>query len=85
MTMLERLTKVFREADDFCQAFNEQRKAGLADSGAVPRGPKPRLAVSKIITLLLVLHSSRFKYLKNFYHGVARPLLRPYFSGMPCY
>src|SRR5215467_12289302 len=83
--MLERLTEVFCEIDDFCQAFDAQRQAYLLGSGASPRGPKPGLSVSEIITLLLVLHSSRFKYLKNFYRGVAMPLLRPYFPAMPCY
>ena len=83
--MLERLTEVFCEVDDFCQAFEAQRQAYLLGSGATPRGPQPGLAVSEIITLLLVLHSSRFKYLKNFYQGLALPLLRQCFPGMPCY
>jgi hypothetical protein len=83
--MLERLTEVFCAVDDFCQAFEAQRQACLLGSGAPPRGPKPGLSVSEIITLLLVLHSSRFKYLKNFYQGVAMPLLRPCFPGLPCY
>jgi hypothetical protein len=83
--MLARLTEVFYEVDDFCKAFEEQWQTYLLGSGAAPRGPKPGLAVSEIITLLLVLHSSRFKYLKNFYQDVAIPLLRPYFPGMPCY
>jgi Transposase DDE domain len=83
--MLDRLTEVFCEVDDFCQAFDEQWQAYLLGSAAAPRGPQPGLAVSEIITLLLVLHSVRFKYLKNFYQGFAMPLLRPYFPGMPCY
>jgi hypothetical protein len=62
--------------DDFCQGFEEQWQAYLIGSGAAPRGPQPGLSVSEIITLLLVLHSSRFKYLKNFYQGLAMPLLR---------
>ncbi|MBV8361940.1 MAG: IS982 family transposase [Deltaproteobacteria bacterium] len=41
--------------------------------------------MSEIITLLLVLHSGGFKYLKNFYQRVALPMLRPYFPGLPCY
>src|SRR6516162_8924774 len=83
--MLERLTEVFCEVDDFCQAFETQWQSYLLGSGAPPRGPQPGLAVSEIITLILVLHSSRFKYLKNFYQGVAIPMLRQYFPGMPCY
>jgi hypothetical protein len=83
--MLDRLTEIFCEVDDFCQAFDAQWQAYLRVSGAAPRGPKPGLAVSEIITLLLVLHSYRFKYLKNFYHGFAMALLRPCFPGMPCH
>jgi hypothetical protein len=83
--MLERLTEVFCAVDDFCQAFEAQWKPYLLDSGATPRGPKPGLAVSAISTLLLVWHSSRFKYLKNFYHGFAAPFLRQCFPGMPGY
>jgi Transposase DDE domain len=83
--MLDRLTEVFCEVDDFCQAFEEQWKAYLIGSVAAPRGPQPGLSVSEIITLLLVLHSSGFKYLKNFYNGFATSFLRQCFPGMPCY
>lgn len=83
--MLERLTEVFCEVDDFCQAFEAQRQTSLLGNGAAPRGPQSGLTVSEIITLLLVLHSSGFKYLKNFYQGFALPMLRQCFPGMPCY
>jgi hypothetical protein len=43
------------------------------------------LAESEIITLLLVLHSSGFKYLKNYYNSPMGEVLRRYFPGMPCY
>ena len=61
MTMLDRLTEVFCEVDDFCQAFEEQWQPYLIGLRAAPRGPRPGLSVSEIITLLLVLHSSRCK------------------------
>ena len=83
--MLERLTEVFCEVDDFCQAFETQWQSYLLGSGAPPREPQPGLSVSEIITLLLVLHSSGFKYLKHFYQGFALPVLRQWFPGMPCY
>jgi hypothetical protein len=54
--MLDRLTEVFCEVDDFCQAFEAHWQAYLLGIGAAPRGPKPGLSVSEIITLLLVLH-----------------------------
>jgi hypothetical protein len=83
--MLERLTEVLCEIDDFCQTFEAQWQTYPLGTEAVPREPKPGLSVSEIITLLPVLHSFRFKYLKNFYQGIAMPLLRPCFPGLPCY
>src|SRR5215217_6199328 len=73
--MLDRIVEVFCEVDDFCKAFVPQWEASLLGTGGpAPRGPQPRLSSSEIITLLLVHHSSGFKYLKSFYHGFAEPL-----------
>ena len=84
--MLDRIVEVFCEVDDFCQAFLPQWEAFLiGPGGPAPRGPQPGLSPSEIITLLLVHHSSGFKYLKSFDHGFAEPLLRGSFPGMPCY
>jgi Transposase DDE domain len=83
--MLDRLVEVFCEVDDFCKAFEVQWKAHLIGSGEKLRGPEPGLCDSEIITLLLVLHSSGYKYLKNFYNGPTGEILRRYFRGMPCY
>jgi hypothetical protein len=82
--MLDRIVEVFCAVDDFCKAFLPQWEASLLSTGGTaPRGPEPSLSTSEIITLLLVLHSSGFKYLKSFYHGFAEPLLRGSFPGMP--
>jgi hypothetical protein len=84
--MLDRLVEVFCEVDDFCKAFEGQWKAHLIAGGNKPRGPEPGLCDSEIITLLLMLHSSGYKYLKNFYNGPLGELLRrSYFQDMPCY
>jgi Transposase DDE domain len=85
MNMLERLVETFCEVDDFCQAFVPQWEAYLIGTGAAPRGPEPGLCVSEIITILLMLHGSRCKYLKSFYQGVMGDVLRQYFPHMPCY
>src|SRR5215470_9581299 len=83
--MLERLVETFCAVDDFCQAFVPQWTAYLIGNGTAPRGPKPGLSVSEIMTILLVLHDSRCKYLKSFYNGVTGEVLRRYFPQMPCY
>lgn len=85
VTMLDRLVEVFCEVDDFCNAFQPQWEAHLIGNGEKPRGPDPGLSDSEIITLLLALHSSGFKYLKNFYNSPMGEMLRRYFPGMPCY
>jgi hypothetical protein len=83
--MFDRLEEIFCGVDDFCKAFEEQWDAYLIGCGATPRGPEPGLCESEIITLLLALHSSGYKYLKNFYNGPMGAVLRRYFPGMPCY
>ena len=83
--MLDRLVEAFCEVDDFCQAFQPQWETHQLDGSYKSRGPKPGLADSEILTLLLVLHSSGFKYLKNFYNSPMGEVLRRYFPGMPCY
>jgi hypothetical protein len=83
--MLDRLVEVFCEVDDFCKAFQSQWAAHQIARSYQPHGPKPGLADSELITLLLMLHSSGFKYLKNFYNSPMGEVLRHYFPGMPCY
>jgi hypothetical protein len=85
VNMLERLVETFCAVDDFCKAFLPQWEAYLIRNGTAPRGPEPGLCVSEIITILLMLHGSRFKYLKSFYNGVTGEVLRRYFPAMPCY
>jgi len=82
--MWDRLVEVFCEVDDFCKAFQPQWQAHQIATSYKPRGPKSSLADSELITLLLMLHSSGFKYLKNFYNSPMGEVLRHYFPGMPC-
>jgi len=83
VTMLDRLVEIFCEVDDFCKAFQDVFESHLIGNGRGSRGPDPGLADAEIITLLLVLHSSGFKYLKNFYNSPMGEVLRRYFPGMP--
>jgi hypothetical protein len=85
VTMLDQLEEVFCAVDDFCKGFQPQWEAHLIGGGNKPRGPEPGLCDSEIIVLLLVLHSSGYKYLKNFYNGPMGEVLRRYFPDMPCY
>jgi hypothetical protein len=63
--MLDRIVEVFREVDDFCQAFVPQWEASLLGTG----GPPPDLSTREIITLTRV--KSRW-ILRMFYSAFRR-------------
>src|SRR4051812_50229552 len=68
--MLDRIVEVFREVDDFCQAFVPQWEASLLGTGGLPpRGPQPDLPTREIITLTRV--KSRW-ILRMFYPAFRR-------------
>jgi hypothetical protein len=46
--------------------FLPQWEIYLIRNGTAPHGPEPGLFISEIITILLMLHDSRFEYLKSF-------------------
>jgi hypothetical protein len=73
--------ETFCAVDDFCKAFLLQWEAYLIGNGSAPRGPKPGLCVSEIITILLMLHGSGSKYLKSFYNGVVGEVQRAIFPA----
>jgi len=83
--MLDRLVELYCEIDDFYKEFEVQWAPHLIGSDTTPRGPEPGLSPSEIITLLIILHSSKYKYLKSFYNGFAFPYLKVCFPGMPSY
>ena len=67
--MFDRLLEHFCQFDDFCQAFEPRWEARLlpeAAPSARHQGPKPGLADSEIITILVLYHSSHFKNFKTF-------------------
>lgn len=37
------------------------------------------------MALLVLYHGSHYRHLKSFYNGIALPLLKRYFPGLPCY
>jgi hypothetical protein len=78
---VKRLVETFCAVDDFCKAFLLQWEAYLIGNGSAPRGPKPGLCVSEIITILLMLHGSGSKYLKSFYNGVVGEVQRAIFPA----
>src|SRR3954462_5471491 len=83
--MLDRIVEVFCEVDDFCQAFLPQWEAFLlGPGGPAPRGPHVDQRDHHAAA-----HSSGFKHLKSFYHGLAErlatfPACRATSTSSPC-
>ena len=80
--MLDRIVEVFCEVDDFCEAFRPQWRTSLLGTGEpAPRGPRPGLSTSEIITLLLP--QFRLQISQELPSRLRRAA--GYFPGMPCY
>ena len=70
----------------FARLFFPQFEAyQLSEGESWKRGPDPGLSESEIMTILIMYHGSHFRHLKSFYNGVALPMLKKYFPGMPSY
>jgi hypothetical protein len=84
--MLDRLTEIFCEIDDYCKAFLPQWAARQLSAGqSWERGPECGLSASEIMTIVVLYHGARYRYFKNFYEGVALVLLKRHFPGLPSY
>lgn len=65
--------------------FPQREACQLSDGKTWERGPECGLAESEIMAVLVMYHGSHFRHLKSFYNGVALPMLKKYFPGLPCY
>jgi Transposase DDE domain len=48
-------------------------------------GPSSGLAISEVMTILILFQSSRVRDFKNFYLGLLCPYYKSYFPKLPCY
>ena len=86
MDIANQLTSIFCEIDDFCKQLDELMKHKLlASPHAGARGPTPGLAVSEIMTLLIMFHHIRYRDFKTFYTGFVQVYWRAYFPKLPSY
>ena len=87
MDTVDQLTGIFSEIDDFCKEFDETIKHYLLPSNKPeqkPRGRRPGLSLSEIMTILIMFHQIRFRDFKTFYGFVARYWQKE-FPGLPGY
>jgi IS5 family transposase len=67
--MIEKLTELFCDVDDFCQSFMPQWQRQLIESGEKKRRRCSQMSSSEIITIIILFHLSGFRNFKQFYRG----------------
>ena len=80
------LTDIFCQIDDFCNTLDAYTQDYML-TGPMKgkRGPSCGLAVSEIMTILLMFQSSRMRDFKNFYTGLLSLYYKGHFPQLPCY
>jgi len=86
MEYTHQLVAIFCEIDDFCKELETyfQHKLLTGPSGG-KRGPSCGLAVSEMMTLLILFQSSHFRTFKHFYESIVLKYWKNYFPCLPSY
>jgi len=62
------LTEIFYHVDNFCKEYEKKLKEiSLNDCNVNRRGPKQRLSMSEILTIVIYFHHSKFRTFKDYY------------------
>ena len=62
------LTEVFYHVDNFCKEYEKHlQKIQLKSCDQSKRGPKQKLCLSEIMTIVIYFHHSKFRTFKNYY------------------
>mgnify|MGYP003382051672 CR=1 FL=1 len=77
------LLNLFVAVDDFCQTLTQELPA-YPPKGHRP-GPKPRLAVSEVMTIIIYFHTSRYRDFKTYYTEYVQRHLRGEFPNLVSY
>lgn len=83
---VHQLIGIFVEMDEFCKELDNYCKHYML-TGPAPgkRGPACGLAISEIMTILVMFQMSRFRDFKNFYIGFLCVYYKRDFPNLPCY
>lgn len=86
MEITNQLVAIFCEVDDFCKELDEHCKHKLLTGPSKgKRGPAANLAMSEIMTILIMFHQVRFRDFKTFYTGFLGVYWHHYFPKLPSY
>lgn len=83
---INQLIVIFCEIDDFCKELDQYSKHRLLSGPHKgERGPDGGLAISEIMTILVMFQMAKFRNFKTFYEGFLKMYWRHYFPYMPSY
>lgn len=83
---MHQLTDIFCQLDDFCNTLDDHTQDYML-TGPMrgKRGPSSGLAISEVMTILVMFQRSRVRDFKNFYLGLLCRYYKSYFPKIPCY
>lgn len=79
------LIELFTDVDDFYKCFEPWLIQQQLGAGGKKRGPKPSLAASEIMTLIIYFHMSHYRTFKHYYLKHVKKQLRAEFPGLVGY
>ncbi len=83
---IRQLVGIFCQIDDFCKELDQYSEHYLLTGPTQgKRGPVGGLAISEIMTILVMFQMSKFRDFKNFYAGFLAVYHKNYFPRMPSY
>ncbi len=86
MNLSHQLTSIFCQLDDFCKDFNNYcQHYFLPGSTKKHRGLICCLAISEVMTILVMFQLIRFRDFKTFYCGYVQHYLKNDFPNLPSY
>lgn len=79
------LDELFCNVDDFCLATENWISQQYLPQAAKRRGPKPRLSISEVMTIIIWFHMSHYRDFKSYYNDHVCKYLRAEFPDLVSY
>lgn len=83
--MIDQLISTFCRIDDFCIIYQKQLQSKLISSNKKKAGVKPSIALSEIMTILIMYQAVRYKDFKTYYIEFIQIYWKQYFPKAPSY
>jgi len=79
------LVALFVDVDDFCQSYQQFVQSQRLGSPAGRRGPRCRLSLSEVMTIIIHFHQSGYRHFKAYYTGHVQQYLHAEFPDLVSY